>query len=435
MAFLAIDTETTGLPKYNRASYTNTQAYDTCRVLSVAIVTYDDHGVIKDTFHSIIYPDNFKVAATEIHGITQEHAQEVGRPFEIVFRLLLEKVREIPHIVGHNIEFDLNVLKAEAVRRQIPWGDLSSAEVSCTFKMAKTFYGKPIKLINLYEKIFNNPFDNAHNALADARASGDIFVYFNQDPRKAEPIETKKVYIKVSDVAACIGHHRYKSVEEVMNDLWVKYNPATFTGKTKLVQSMEAFKCSETAQKILEDVEKVSTENSNDAEEIYQKAKSAIEADIQLTPKQKGIVNDHLRGILYTTHGTKHEMNTAVKLGDNLETDDTFYKFPICEIAGTKYILCGKIDRWEKTPEGEKILVEIKNRIKGLFKTVRTYEKIQVQVYLKLTGATKAKLVEQFNDEIASYDIQYSDKLWTTSVLPGLQEFCKTLHSNMCSNF
>ncbi len=59
MAFIALDTETTGIPT-SRAKPTtkNLQHYDSCRMVSIAIVEYNGLGKEVDSWLAIIYPDN-----------------------------------------------------------------------------------------------------------------------------------------------------------------------------------------------------------------------------------------------------------------------------------------------------------------------------------------------------------------------------------------
>jgi hypothetical protein len=94
-----------------------------------------------------------------------------------------------------------------------------------------------------------------------------------------------------------------------------------------------------------------------------------------------------------------------------------------------QYTIVGRIDRIEtlidETGAEQKILIEIKNRTKKLFKTLFERENIQVQTYLQLTKLTSAKLVEQYNDEINTICIEKDDNYWDNIVLPALIEFCQ----------
>ena len=88
-----------------------------------------------------------------------------------------------------------------------------------------------------------------------------------------------------------------------------------------------------------------------------------------------------------------------------------------------KFDIVGKIDGIEEE-DGANILIEIKNRIKRLRKTVPEYEFVQVQVYLKMLGLNKAKLIEQYNAETHTEIVISDDKYWNDIILPELKRFC-----------
>jgi hypothetical protein len=71
--------------------------------------------------------------------------------------------------------------------------------------------------------------------------------------------------------------------------------------------------------------------------------------------------------------------------------------------------------------------VEIKNRTNRLFRRVVEYENIQIQVYLQMLGLVRARLVEQYNNQIASHDIDRDEELWENIILPDLRTFCEEL--------
>ena len=50
-------------------------------------------------------------------------------------------------------------------------------------------------------------------------------------------------------------------------------------------------------------------------------------------------------------------------------------------------------------------VVEVKNRTKGFFNSLREYEKTQIQLYLLLTGFKNSKLVEKYNSKIRVTDV------------------------------
>lgn len=244
-----------------------------------------------------------------------------------------------------------------------------------------------------------------------------------------------RIILKASEVAAIIGRNQYKPRQDVMNELWKKYRPDTFKGRTKKDQAEETLKLSLDAKVALESAVQVQTKSSEEVQKVFRAAQDAINSDSKLNAAQKIEVIDHIRSKVYTNHGTRTEDRTADKVvadtGARLERDETFYTLPVCQLGENTYIIMGKIDRLEVQPDGSKILVEIKNRTNRLFRRVVEYENIQIQVYLQMLGLVHARLVEQYNNQVLSHDLTRDDELWTNEILPKLNEFCLELHESM----
>jgi hypothetical protein len=243
----------------------------------------------------------------------------------------------------------------------------------------------------------------------------------------------KRVILKASDVAAIIGRHQYKSRDEVFNDYWKKYSPETFTGLTKNDKAEAALAVSSTAQKVLESALAVNAKDSTEAAKTFEAAKAQVNSDSNLNSQQKADVIEHLRTKVYTTHGTRSEDKTSDKVtkdtGARLVRDDSFYNLDVCTLGQTKFVICGKIDRIEEKDDGSRTLVEIKNRTNRLFRRVVEYEYIQIQVYLQMLGLVHARLVEQYNNQVLSHNVDRDEEMWSNVITPGLQEFCVNLHA------
>jgi hypothetical protein len=244
-----------------------------------------------------------------------------------------------------------------------------------------------------------------------------------------------RVVLKASNVAAMIGRHRYKPRSEVLDELWKKYAPDTFTGKTKNDKAEEALAFSTGAQEILKQARQVNTENSDHVQTIFSEASAKINFDTKLNHEQKVDVIEHLRSQIYTSHGTRSEDKTSDKVESDekvrLVRDDKFYQFEVCTLGNTKYVVMGKIDRIEEKPDGSKVLVEIKNRTNRLFNSVPEYEFIQIQVYLQMLGLIHARLVEQYNNQVKSHDVTRDEELWDNEIIPKLKEFCEELNGKI----
>ena len=242
-----------------------------------------------------------------------------------------------------------------------------------------------------------------------------------------------RITLRASDVAAIIGRNRYKPRREVFDDMWKKYAPQTFTGKTKRDKAEEALSASETTRAVFATALNTRAKDSTEVQKIFSEALEKVNLDTKLSETQKAEVVDHLRSKVYTTHGTRSEDVTSTKVeaeqGVKWSKDNAFYTHEVCDICGKKYVLVGKIDRIEERPDGSRVLVEIKNRTNRLFGKVVDYEMIQVQVYLHMLGLVHARLVEQYNNQVLSHDITRDEEMWVNVILPGLEEFCKEFHS------
>jgi hypothetical protein len=244
----------------------------------------------------------------------------------------------------------------------------------------------------------------------------------------------RRIVIKASDVASCIGLNPYKPATEVRDELWKKYWPNTFVGLTKREEAQASLAKSSEAQKVLGQAVSFKAKDSAEAQSNYEKAKEKIESDATLASEDKEKVIEHLRSRCYTTHGTRSEDRTADKVTEDtgavLVRDNSFYTLPLLETEdGTEFCVVGKIDRIEIEPNGNKTLVEIKNRTRGLFRTLRDYENVQIQVYLRMLGLTRAKLVEQYNDKTNTILVTRDEELWANAIWSGLLVFAVDLHT------
>ena len=244
-----------------------------------------------------------------------------------------------------------------------------------------------------------------------------------------------RIVLKASDVAAILGRNQYKPRQDVLNDLWKKYAPQTFTGKTKKDKADEALSVSSEAQAVLATALNTKAKDSHDVQKIFSEALEKVNSDTKLNATQKAEVAEHLRSKVYTTHGTRSEDKTAEKVAiqENVSwvKDNAFYTHDVCELGDKKFVVVGKIDRIEERPDGSKVLVEIKNRANRLFRKVPEYEMIQVQMYLQMLGLAHARLVEQYNNQVASHDITRDEEMWANVIVPGLEEFCHELNDCM----
>jgi len=198
MKVLVFDTETTGLPSrkgYDKYyPYTELQHYDECRIVSIAWNLYDNKELISSKYY-IIKPDTFEIDDTskscEINGITQVISEKDGINITDMFVELHTDLYNCDVIVAHNILFDKHILLSELHRykRDDMIVIFDSKDLYCTMNNTKDLlkipmkYGgyKSPKLTELYEFLFNETFDNNHNALADVEACAKCYFKLKND--------------------------------------------------------------------------------------------------------------------------------------------------------------------------------------------------------------------------------------------------------------
>ena len=177
--YLFIDTEATGLPVQN------TTGSFTPRLVQLGWLLTDDQGMVLRSFDEIIKPSGFQIPkrTVDIHGISTDQAYQLGIPLSMALKSLSEVLRFTHFIVGHNIDFDYQVIQSEFKRSQIQTL-FNRYPRFCTMKSPKIIeYCRVMRgdrkadwpsLSELYFHLFNEHFQ-AHNAYQDARACAQCF--------------------------------------------------------------------------------------------------------------------------------------------------------------------------------------------------------------------------------------------------------------------
>ncbi|MBT8186681.1 MAG: PHP domain-containing protein, partial [Croceitalea sp.] len=200
--YLIFDTETTGLPKRWDAPITDTDNWPRC--IQIAWQLHDDMGKLVDHQDFLVKPDGFNIPyeAEQIHGISTALATEKGVPLNEVLQKFNDALDQAKFIVGQNVSFDLNIMGAEFHRLAIE-NNLQSLPVldTCTEATAELCQipggrGGKFKLptlTELHEYLFNEPFNEAHNATADVEATTRCFLelvrrkHFTQEQLDVQP--------------------------------------------------------------------------------------------------------------------------------------------------------------------------------------------------------------------------------------------------------
>jgi len=182
--FIIFDTETTGLPRDYFAPYSSSDNWP--RLVQLAWQIHDNSGNLIEAKNYIIKPEGFEIPyeTIKVHGISTERAVKFGHNLMEVLQEFNQKLEIYKFIVGHNISFDEKIIGAEMYRKEVSTEFLEKINQIDT-KNSSTEYcaipgkGKGFKwpsLSELHLKLFNENFDEAHNAAADVEATARCFL-------------------------------------------------------------------------------------------------------------------------------------------------------------------------------------------------------------------------------------------------------------------
>jgi hypothetical protein len=197
MRVLVFDTETTGLPETKILNPDTLNLWP--HIVQFSYVVYDTslndikpHDSVVKVNENVIIPEE----SIKFHGITNKIAKRKGENLGLIFSGFFDQLVNADVLVGHNISFDINMIKIELLRL-IYSANVAENEKSiykynlhlltnfknicCTCSSKESIElcnitvlnrsGKPYlkypKLFELHDKLFQCVPNNLHNSLID----------------------------------------------------------------------------------------------------------------------------------------------------------------------------------------------------------------------------------------------------------------------------
>ncbi len=179
--YLFFDTETTGLPKNWKAPVTDLENWP--RLVQLAYLLTDSKGKKISGGDFIIKPVGFTIPkdSAQIHGISTARAEKEGIDLLGVLKDFYAAIEKADYLVAHNISFDEKIIGAELLRNKMP-DILPAKQKICTMQISTDYcaisgpYGnKWPKLTELHHKLFQEGFEESHNAAADMATTVKCF--------------------------------------------------------------------------------------------------------------------------------------------------------------------------------------------------------------------------------------------------------------------
>jgi DNA polymerase-3 subunit epsilon len=196
--YLAFDTETTDIPRPHLELDNIAQPH----LLQFAGVLFDESGQEFDRLFTKVRPQPgvlLSAHAYAAHGISLEEAFHFGVEPSVVFRWFTSASERSTCIVGHNVQFDLQIMAIVAARLgEMGWS--TPPNVFCTMAQstplvnlpptlrmmaAGRFHPKSPSLSECVKHFFGEEHSDAHDAIADVRACIRIFRHLKQESKVA----------------------------------------------------------------------------------------------------------------------------------------------------------------------------------------------------------------------------------------------------------
>lgn len=159
-------------------------------IIQLAYIVYDDNNREIKRLNKYVKDRYVDKRAGDITGITTDILRRLGVGFDIIIKEFLNDIHSVHSICGHNVHTDISKIKANMKKFKIqPSYDVFQfVVIDDTANMFRSIGGKNIKLSDLYQTLFNQPMNNAHDALVDVSHTAKCYVelkkmiYLNDNP-------------------------------------------------------------------------------------------------------------------------------------------------------------------------------------------------------------------------------------------------------------
>ena len=184
MLILAFDTETTGLARWKDNPGHPAQP----DIIQIAAILSDSERIYAE-FKALVNPADVHpewdmgVEAAAVHGVTREQVELAGIPTQAMNRVMMGLIDRADHVVCHNVDFDKKMFQIALTRSgtlALPALDrFTNKPTYCTMKRATNLCKLPSekggykwpRLSELYQHLFGEGFEGAHDAMNDIRAT------------------------------------------------------------------------------------------------------------------------------------------------------------------------------------------------------------------------------------------------------------------------
>ena len=176
---LFVDTETSGIPRDWNKPYASRSNWPHIAQLAWVVCTPDGQEVKMENHY--IQPNDYDMdpAARSVHGLTLEFLREKGESRHAVMQQLHQDLlRYKPLVVAHFMQLDFHMVGVGFHRAGLT-NPMLGLPTFCTMRATGPLLRHStqgfLRLGELYQRLFHEPLENAHDALVDARAAARCY--------------------------------------------------------------------------------------------------------------------------------------------------------------------------------------------------------------------------------------------------------------------
>lgn len=261
----------------------------------------------------------------------------------------------------------------------------------------------------------------------------------------------QQMFLRVSEIPGLIGVNPYSNIRPLILRFWEKAMPwdyyNTITNLVKedkisnpLLRDEDVIKYHSDKYDLDLDKQLKVCHTSKTTSELNKNKNELlkhVEQQSHISDMDKHVIKESLNKLTRTGYGQHHE-NSAIDLyckqvNMKVIEQQKFKKKLIATSPSFQWYITGKIDGIRE----DGVLVEIKNRVNRLFKTLRDYEMAQVQIYLNMFRIKKGHLVECIkqggHSSINIMEVNYDNIYWKNIVKQRLQHFIDFFYAFLAS--
>lgn len=198
-SFICIDCETTGLDA------------EQDRIIEIAALCFSP-GANYDGYETLIDPEcAIPESSVQIHHITQDMVK--GKPkiqdvLEELIKLIGDRI-----IVGHGIQFDIQLIVNAAKRHNIPC-NIQNNPFLDTLRMARLYGECPVNSLEQLRRHFNVEPEGAHRAMSDVVVNIEVFRHLFKFYKNVDELFqslSKPILFKIMP----LGKHKGRLLKEI----------------------------------------------------------------------------------------------------------------------------------------------------------------------------------------------------------------------------